>query len=67
MKKKFEATPAEALQKMNNADLLHSFEYACITVCNAHNFTKYGPSRAMNDNLEAHAREILHRMNNGRK
>lgn len=63
--RRYKATPPEALKRMSNAELLSGFEYICTMICNAHNFTKYGPNRAMHDDREAFAREILGRMNAG--
>ena len=62
MKRRYERTPAEVLELMPNTELLESYEIVCMTTCNAHNFTRYGPSAAMREDREAHALEILRRM-----
>lgn len=66
MKRRYERTPVEALELMPNAELVEGFEYLCMTICNAHNFTRYGPSSAMRDDREAYVREILNRMQSGK-
>ena len=61
-KKRYKTTPPEALKRMSNAELVNGFEYACISICNAHNFTRYGPTKAMHEEREAFGIEILRRM-----
>lgn len=62
MKRRYERTPVEVLEMLPDAELLEGFERVCTTICNAHNFTKCGPTRAMRDDREAFAREIMRRM-----
>lgn len=65
MKRRYERTPVEALELMPNAELVEGFEYLCMTICNAHNFTRYGPSSAMRDDREARRRSLKRRGNDG--
>lgn len=62
MRPRYERTPVEVLEMLPDAELLEGFETVCTTICNAHNFTKSGPTRAMRDDCEAFAREIMRRM-----
>lgn len=61
----YKQTPASEWRKMDNAELLEAFDIVCTTVCNAHNHSKRGPSKAMLADYEDCKKEILSRMKEG--
>lgn len=58
----YKGTPASEWPNMSNAELLEAFDLVCTTICNAHNFTKHGPTKAMRADYENCKGEILRRM-----
>ena len=47
---------------MSNAELLEGFAVSCNAINNAHNFTKYGPNKAMRAEYANFYGEIFERM-----
>ena len=54
--------PADQWAKMDNETLIEAFDICCTTICNAHNHSKRGPSKAMLADYENCKGEILRRM-----
>ena len=61
----YKQTPASEWAKMDNETLIEAFDVCCATICNAHNFTKCGPSKAMRADYENCKGEMLRRMKEG--
>ena len=61
-KKTYINAQREHLQTVSGAELLEGFTVACNAICNAHNFTKYGPNKGMREDYAAYHAEIMRRM-----
>ena len=54
--------PADQWAKMDNETLVEAFDVCCATICNAHTYSRRGPTKAMRADFENCKAEILRRM-----